>query len=164
MGKKKKYIYYNEGDEDFKVLGDELDEEDKRKYNAEEGLVEIPEKLLEKFERIRDLVLFRYGSTGCIEAVRKVVTCKGYFPVYLVKSVTTFVAVDSVSKDDGVFRDCTLAPAGLSVRKIAKLFHLSGKVLYAHGLDGVQLSPDVTVTENNNILKITTSEATKSTE
>jgi len=30
-GKKKKYIYYNEGDDDFKVLGDELDEEDKKK-------------------------------------------------------------------------------------------------------------------------------------
>jgi len=163
-GKKKKYIYYKDGDDNFKVKGEELDEEDKKKYDTNDPLEEIPEKTREKFEKIRDAVLYRYGSTGCVQAVEKVVQSRGYFAVYLVKSTSTFTALDSVSKDDGAFRDCVLAPPGLSIRKIAKLFHLGGKVLFAHGTDGVQLSPDVIVTEKNNILRITTSEAPKSSD
>jgi hypothetical protein len=50
--------------------------------------------LVETFEKIKDNVFYRYGSTGCAEAIRSIVKKVNYFPVYFVDNIGKFNAVD----------------------------------------------------------------------
>jgi ribosome-binding ATPase YchF (GTP1/OBG family) len=43
-------------------------------------------------EKIRDLVLFRYGATGVQDAIKKAVEVKGYIPVYPVRNLNKFTS------------------------------------------------------------------------
>lgn len=45
-----------------------------------------------RLEKIRDLVLFRYGATGVQDAIKKAVEIKGYIPVYPVKNLNKFTS------------------------------------------------------------------------
>jgi len=138
--RKKKYIYYNEGDDDFVLLGEEVDTE---KYNTAVPLVKVPAQLLETLRKTRDMVLFRYGSTGCVEVIDMVIKTRNFFPVFLVDSLTKFTAHDSTSLSDGVFRDVALVPQGYTLRQVAKVFDIPGAVLFGHSTDGIQIGQDL---------------------
>eukprot|EP01125_Pyxidicula_operculata_P016387 TRINITY_DN5627_c0_g1_i2.p1 TRINITY_DN5627_c0_g1~~TRINITY_DN5627_c0_g1_i2.p1 ORF type:complete len:262 (-),score=46.23 TRINITY_DN5627_c0_g1_i2:44-829(-) len=120
--KKKGFIYYEEGSDDFKMHG-EPDTDGL-------GLKPIPENTKEKLQKIRDMVLFRYGSTGCVEAIQTVIKKTNFFPVYLVGNMNKFTASDGTP---GVFRDGMLVPAGSTVSHIARAFGFRDRpVLYAY--------------------------------
>jgi hypothetical protein len=48
--------------------------------------------LRHRLEKIRDLVLFRYGATGVQDAIKKAVDVKGYIPVYPVRNLNKFTS------------------------------------------------------------------------
>eukprot|EP01124_Arcella_intermedia_P000044 TRINITY_DN10023_c0_g1_i1.p1 TRINITY_DN10023_c0_g1~~TRINITY_DN10023_c0_g1_i1.p1 ORF type:complete len:375 (-),score=65.57 TRINITY_DN10023_c0_g1_i1:34-1158(-) len=149
----KNYIYYNEGDDDFVMYGEEIPTD--KKYVITGPLVKPPEKAAQSLQKLRNMVLFRYGSTGCVDVINSIIKERKFFPVYLVDSTTKFTAFDSTDKADGVFRDVALIPQGYTLRQIAKVFDLPGTVLFGHGVDGIQMGPDQPVSPTNNILKIT---------
>jgi len=151
--RKKSYIYYNEGDDDFVLLGEEPDKE---KYDTSVRLAKPPAQMLEMLEKTRDMVLFRYGSTGCVDVIDMVIKTRSFFPVYIVNSLSKFTSHDSTSPKDGVFRDVVLVPQGYSLRQVAKAFDIPGTVLYGCGTDGIQIGPDQVLAPGNNILKIYT--------
>jgi len=76
----KRIINYYEGDEDFQMKGEPHRRNVFNNYAAasssgEDDLIEAPEKSKEQLLKIRDL-LFRYGSTGCHEVIKKVLAAR----------------------------------------------------------------------------------------
>ncbi|KAJ2337477.1 hypothetical protein GGH91_005080, partial [Coemansia sp. RSA 2671] len=102
---KQRYISYETGSDDFSTDAP--------------GLKPLDEKAGRRLETIRDLVLFRYGSTGVQEAIVKAVDALGYIPVFPVKSLSTFGA----PQQGAAFRDCVLVRPGTTVREFAKKLH-----------------------------------------
>jgi hypothetical protein len=43
-----------------------------------------------RLDKIKDMVLLRYGSTGVQEAIKKAVNMKGLIPVFPVKNIHNF--------------------------------------------------------------------------
>jgi len=48
--------------------------------------------LKEKLERIRDLILLRYNSTGVQDAIKDAVSMAGLVPVYPVRNIHNFTS------------------------------------------------------------------------
>lgn len=77
-------IRYTEGSETFATAEDEEDSSD------DTPLKKLDEKTKARLEKVRDLVLFRYGSTGVQDAIKKAVECKQLIAVYPVKNIHNF--------------------------------------------------------------------------
>jgi ribosome-binding ATPase YchF (GTP1/OBG family) len=56
------------------------------------NLKPLDEKTKARLEKVKDLVLFRYGSTGIQDAISKAVETKELIPVYPVKSIHNFTS------------------------------------------------------------------------
>jgi ribosome-binding ATPase YchF (GTP1/OBG family) len=65
----------------------------------------MDEKLKGRLENLRDMVLFRFGSTGVVQVLTRAGELLGLVPVFPVKNVHTYGAT---SADGRVFRDCVL--------------------------------------------------------
>jgi len=72
-----------------------------------------------RLEKIKDLVLYRYGSTGVQEAINVAVKHKKMIPFYWVKNLNTY----QCDRTDGVFRDCTLVREGTTVREVFNMIY-----------------------------------------
>ncbi len=72
-----------------------------------------------RIEKVQDLVLYRYGSTGVQDVVLKAVEVLGLVPAFPVKSLTTFANTNG----KGVFRDCVLLWPGTTVLEFADIVH-----------------------------------------
>eukprot|EP01133_Synstelium_polycarpum_P011495 gene11495-13407_t len=119
------YIQYKEGDDNFFT------------NETIPTLKECDEKLTMRLEKLKDLVLFRYGSTGVQEAIKIAVELKRFIPVYPVKNLKSL----SCDKTGGsVLRDCFLVPRGTEVREFAGIMHpdLEKHYLYAEGILGTR--------------------------
>lgn len=117
-------VVYRTGDDDF-VINESVDM-----------------KTRQRLENLRDLVLFRYGSTGTQETIVKAVEALGYMPVYPVKSLR-------------LFPDCMLVREGTTVGELAnKLFDADKEYVGAETVGGIQLAEDeALVVGKNNIVK-----------
>eukprot|EP01126_Amoeba_proteus_P060716 TRINITY_DN8067_c0_g1_i5.p1 TRINITY_DN8067_c0_g1~~TRINITY_DN8067_c0_g1_i5.p1 ORF type:complete len:288 (-),score=36.99 TRINITY_DN8067_c0_g1_i5:92-955(-) len=155
---KNNYIYYCPGDQNFKMFGEELEPSELVRYDTSKSLKPPPETISGKLLKIRDSVLFRYGTTGVLEVLEQVISSKKCFPVYFVDSLTKFSACDDQTQEAGVFRDCVLIPQGTTVKQSTKMvYHLGtqNKILFAHDQFNSQLSASHVVTPQGNILKLT---------
>lgn len=72
--------------------------------------------------------MFRYGSTGVQEAIKKAVHTKGYFPAYPVKNIHKFTC----DRTTHVFRDCILLPPGTTMREFAHIIDQNLEKYFAH--------------------------------
>jgi ribosome-binding ATPase YchF (GTP1/OBG family) len=59
-----------------------------------------------RIENLRDLVLYRFGSTGVHQVLSRAAELLGLTPVFPVRNMSTFSSGDG--RDGGVFRDCVL--------------------------------------------------------
>lgn len=85
------------------------------------GLKEMDEKLRNRLENLKDMVLFRFGSTGVVQVLARAADLLGLVPVFSVRSIATFGSGGgSTAGGDGkVFRDCVLVK-----RFVSSLFFL----------------------------------------
>ncbi|KAJ2705164.1 hypothetical protein FB645_002644 [Coemansia sp. IMI 203386] len=149
---KQGFIRYETGDDDFAT------------HQEDASLKPMDEKMSRRLENIRDLVLFRYGSTGVQETVCRAVDVLGYVPVYPVKSVANFGASsgDNTSSS-AAFQDCVLVKPGTTVREFAKKLHsvaIDKGYAGAETVGNIQLAEDdVIVPGKNNIIKYFVSSA-----
>lgn len=140
------YIRYTEGSEFFDTAEDET--------NPPEGLPPLKPldaKTKARLEKVKDLVLFRYGSTGVKDAISRAVESRGLIPVYPVKSIhnftcdgyicTTYVN-DIVNRTKGVFRDCLLIFPKTTVREFCGMLssEMEKHFLYAEGANGQRVN------------------------
>lgn len=70
------------------------------------GLKELDEKLKEKIENLKDMVLYRFGSTGVVEVLSRASKLLGLVPVFPVRNIHSFGS--GAAGQQAVFRDCVL--------------------------------------------------------
>lgn len=99
---KQGYIRYAEGADYFDTRDDLIEAGDRDGG----GLKEMDEKLKTRIENLKDLVLFRFGSTGVIQALSRAADLLGLVPIFPVRNVHTFGSGSAGST--AVFRDCVL--------------------------------------------------------
>lgn len=114
----------------------------------------MDEKQKMRLEKINDLILLRYGTTGVQDAIKKAVEIKNLTPIYPVKSLHNFTCDGSKA----VFQDCMLIYPHTTVREFTGMLssEMEKHFLYAEGLSGQRMGEDEELTAENNIIKITT--------
>ncbi|OLY81288.1 putative GTP-binding protein [Smittium mucronatum] len=154
---KQNYIIYNTGDEDFISLEDDPSLSDR--------LVSFDNNVADELERIRDLVLYRYFSTGTQQAIIKAVETLNMIPVYPVKKIPTILPNSSpedfskVNGEKSIFRDVILVKSGTTVKQFAEILgdDFAKNFNGAESIGGLQLGEDdVIVPGKNNVISIKT--------
>ncbi|KAI9319173.1 45.2 kDa GTP-binding protein [Dichotomocladium elegans] len=127
---KQKYIKYVEAT-DIVETKEDLPDSD---------LKPMDDKLRGRVEKVQDLVLYRYGSTGVQEVLEKAVEMLGVVPTYPVKSLASFGSATSTKA--GAFKDCILVWPNTTVRTFAKVVHpeIDRYYLYAETIGGLRVN------------------------
>ena len=142
---KQKMIFYHEGTDMFDTSAER------------DGLTEMDEKTRARLERVQDLVLFRYGSTGVQECLQTVVKVLGLVPVFPVKNVNNFSS-STGARQGGVFRDCFFVRPYTTMRQLAAMLsaEIDKNYLYAETVGNVRLGEEDVITLENNIVSFRT--------
>ncbi|KAL9118987.1 MAG: hypothetical protein Q9187_004461, partial [Circinaria calcarea] len=120
------------------------------------GLKELDEKLKTRIENLKDLVLYRFGSTGVVQVLSRAAELLGLVPVFPVKNIHSFGAggvagAGAVAGTQGpVFRDCVLVKRGTTVKDCARKIIGDAPLAYVEGAGGVRVSEEEVVTVGKN--------------
>ena len=137
---KQGFVKYTEGGEYVDTRDDLIEMGD-----PEGGsLKEMDEKLRTRIENLRDMVLFRFGSTGVVQVLSRAAELLGLVPVFPVKNVNAF-GPNAVSSQGPVFRDCVLVKKGTTVKDCARKVVGDAPLAYVEGVGGVRVSEDEVV-------------------
>lgn len=130
------YIKYDSGTEFVDTIDDLPDS----------GLKPIDDKLRNRLDNIRDLVLYRFGSTGVVQLLQVAADVLQLVPMYPVRNIHTYTG----GSGDQVFRDCILVKKGTSVVSGART--IMGDVTIAHieGVGGGRVSEEDTIDVGKN--------------
>lgn len=138
---KQGYIKYREGDEYLDTREDLIDQ------GQEDGggLKELDEKLKTRIENLKDMVLYRFGSTGVVQVLSRAAELLGLVPVFPVRNVHTYGS-GSGSGGGGaggpVFRDCVLVKKGSSVGDVARKIMGDAPVAFIEGDGGRRVAEE----------------------
>ena len=99
---KQGYIKYVEGSEFLDTREDLIEQGD----SEGGGLKEMDEKLKTRIENLKDMVLYRFGSTGVVQVLSRAAELLGLVPIFPVRNVHTFGSGSAGA--NMVFRDCVL--------------------------------------------------------
>ncbi|KAL9132166.1 MAG: hypothetical protein Q9217_000100 [Psora testacea] len=103
------------------------------------GLKELDEKLRTRIENLKDMVLYRFGSTGVVQVLSRAAELLGLVPVFPVKNIHGF---GSGTASNAVFRDCVLVKKGTTVRDCARKVMGDAPLAYVEGAGAVRVSED----------------------
>jgi ribosome-binding ATPase len=130
---KQKYIRYHEGSEIVETRQDLIDDGDPEGG----GLKVMDDKLATRLENLKDMVLFRFGSTGVVQVLSKAAEVLGLVPVFPVKNVGTFGAGDGK-----VFRDCVLVKKGSTVGDVYRKVMGDAPLAFVEAVGGIRVSEE----------------------
>ncbi|DAA74530.1 TPA_exp: GTP binding protein [Trichophyton benhamiae CBS 112371] len=103
------------------------------------GLKEMDEKLKNRVENLKDLVLYRFGSTGVVQVLSRAAELLGLVPVFPVRNVHTFA---SGATGNAVFRDCVLVNKNSTVGDVARKVMGDVPIAFVEGAEGTRISED----------------------
>jgi ribosome-binding ATPase YchF (GTP1/OBG family) len=106
---KQGFVKYVEGSEFVDTRQDLIDAGDP----TGGGLKELDDKLTTRIENLKDMVLYRFGSTGVVQVLSRAAELLGLVPVFPVRNISTFSSGSASST--AVFRDCVLVKRGSTV-------------------------------------------------
>ncbi|KAH8170647.1 50S ribosome-binding GTPase domain-containing protein [Sarocladium implicatum] len=141
---KQGYIKYVEGSEFVDTREDLIEQGDPDGG----GLKELDEKNRTRIENLKDMVLYRHGSTGVVQVLAKAAELLGLVPVFPVRNVSTFTSGASESKI--VFRDCVLVKKGSTVGDVARKVMGDAPIAYVEGFGNIRVSEDDLVAVGKN--------------
>jgi ribosome-binding ATPase len=143
---KQGYIKYREGDEYLDTREDliEQGEEDGG------GLKELDEKLKTRIENLKDMVLYRFGSTGVVQVLSRAADVLGLVPVFPVKNVHTYGSGSGSGSGGAVFRDCVLVKKGSTVGDVARKIMGDAPVAFIEGDGGRRVAEEQLVAVGKN--------------
>ncbi len=141
---KQGYIKYTEGSEFVDTREDLIANGDPDGG----GLKEMDDKNKNRIENLKDMVLYRFGSTGVVQVLSKAADLLGLVPVFPVRNVTTFGSGATDSK--AVFRDCVLVKKGSTVADVARKCMGDAPIAFVEGIGSTRVSEDDTVTVGKN--------------
>lgn len=127
-----KYIKYDSGTE-FVDTKDDLPDDPELKP--------LDEKIRKRIDNIRDLVLYRFGSTGVVQLLQAAADVLDLVPVYPVRNVHSFTGGSGTE----VFRDCVLVKRGTAVASVAKKIMGDVTIAMIEGVDGTRVGEEDTV-------------------
>ena len=110
------------------------------------GLRPLDEKLAARIESIRDLVLFRFGSTGVTQLLQAAARLLDLVPVFPVRNIHTF------GSGLGVFPDCVLVKRGTQVGVVARRIMGDVTIAAIEGVGGRVGEEDTVDAGKNDIL------------
>lgn len=132
-----KFIKYDLGTEFIDTIDD---------LGPESGLRPLDDKVRNRIENIRDLVLYRFGSTGVIQLLQAAADLLQLVPVYPVRNINTFAG----GLGDLVFRDCVLVKRGSTVISVARKIMGDVTIAAIEGVGGIRIGEDDTVDAGKN--------------
>ncbi len=141
---KQGFVRYVEGSEFVDTREDllEVGEEDGG------GLKELDEKLRTRIENLKDMVLYRFGSTGVVQVLSRAAELLGLVPVFPVRNIHGFRS--GAAGSNAVFRDCVLVKKGTTVRDCARKVMGDAPLAYVEGAGGIRVSEDEIVEVGKN--------------
>ena len=114
------------------------------------GLKELDDKLRARVENLRDLVLYRFGSTGVVQVLSRAAELLGLVPVFPVRNINTFAA-GGAGVGGAVFRDCVLVKRGTTVGEVARKVVGDAPVAYVEGVGGRVAEEEVVAVGRNDV-------------
>ncbi|KAK0668826.1 P-loop containing nucleoside triphosphate hydrolase protein [Cercophora samala] len=138
---KQGYIRYTEGSEFVDTREDLIADGDPDGG----GLKELDEKNKNRIENLKDMVLYRFGSTGVVHVLTKAAEILGLVPVFPVRNIATFGAGgvgEGMGSNKGVFRDCVLVKKGSTVGDVARKVMGDAPIAYIEGAGGLRVAED----------------------
>lgn len=139
---KQGYVRYVEGSE-FVDTRDDLIEQGEADGG---GLKECDEKLKTRIENLKDMVLYRFGSTGVVQVLSRAADVLGLVPVFPVKNTHTFGAAST----GPVFRDCVLVKKNSTVSDVARKIMGDAPINFIEGEGGRRVAEDAVVSVGKN--------------
>ncbi|MCJ1230926.1 hypothetical protein MMC12_007600 [Toensbergia leucococca] len=141
---KQGFVKYVEGSDIVETREDLLENGESDGGN----LKEADEKLKTRIENLKDMVLFRFGSTGVVQVLARAAEILGLVPVFPVRNIHAFGS--GLSSTGPVFRDCVLVMRGTSVKECARKIMGDAPLAYVEGAGGVRVSEDEIVAVGKN--------------
>jgi len=145
---KQGYVRYVEGSEFVDTRDDLLEQGDP----AANDLKECDEKLKSRIENLKDMVLYRFGSTGVVQVLSRAADVLGLVPVFPVKNIHTFgsAGVGGSGATGPVFRDCVLIKKGSTVSDVARKIMGDAPINFIEGEGGRRVAEDAIVSVGKN--------------
>lgn len=141
---KQGYIRYTEGSEFVDTREDLIADGDPDGG----GLKELDEKNRNRIENLKDMVLYRFGSTGVVQVLSKAAEILGLVPVFPVRNSTSFASGAADSK--AVFRDCVLVKKNTTVADVGRKLMGDAPIAYIEGAGGQRVAEDQIVSVGKN--------------
>ena len=116
------------------------------------GLKELDEKLKTRIENLKDMVLYRFGSTGVNQVLTRASEVLGLVPVFPVRNIGTFGGGEAGASAEraAVFRDCVLVKKGSTVGDVYRKVMGDAPLAYVETTGGVRVSEDDEVVGGKN--------------
>ena len=143
---KQGYIKYREGADIVDTRDDLIEAGDPEGG----GLKELDEKLRNRLENMKDMVLYRFGSTGVVQVLSRAAEMLGLVPVFPVRNVHTFGSGSGASSSNAVFRDCVLVKKESTVGDVGRKIMGDSPIVYVEGAGGTRVSEDQIVAVGKN--------------
>ncbi|ETI20533.1 hypothetical protein G647_08570 [Cladophialophora carrionii CBS 160.54] len=134
---KQGYIKYKEGAEYLDTREDLIEQGDPDGG----GLKEMDDKLAQRIENLKDMVLYRFGSTGVVQVLTRAAALLGLVPVFPVKNIHTYGS-GGTSGTAAVFRDCVLVKKGSTVADVARKVMGDAPIAFIEGDGGRRVAED----------------------
>ncbi len=144
---KQGFVKYVEGSEFVDTREDLMDSGDPDGG----GLKELDEKLKTRIENLKDMVLYRFGSTGVVQVLSRAAELLGLVPVFPVRNIHGFGAGPG---SNAVFKDCVLVKKGTTVSDCARKIMGDAPLAYVEGAGGVRVSEDEIVEVGKNDVRL----------
>lgn len=113
----------------------------------------MDEKLHTRVENCKDMVLYRFGSTGVVEVLSragKMLGLVGIFPVKNIHSLGGGVKGGGEDREQKVFRDCVLVKKGTTVGEVGRKIMGDVPIAFVETVGGVRVSDEDTVEVGRN--------------
>ncbi|KZF23655.1 GTP-binding protein [Xylona heveae TC161] len=141
---KQNFVKYTEGSEFVDTREDLIEMGDP----TGGGLKEMDEKLKQRIENLKDMVLYRFGSTGVVQVLSRASELLGLVPVFPVRNVHTFAS--GTAGSNAVFRDCVLVKKNSTVKDVARKVMGDAPIAYTEGSGGTRVGEDDIVAVGKN--------------
>ncbi|KAK8209332.1 P-loop containing nucleoside triphosphate hydrolase protein [Phyllosticta capitalensis] len=114
------------------------------------GLKEMDEKLKQRIENLKDMVLYRFGSTGVVQVLSRAAELLGLVPVFPVRSIHGFGAGGQGAAAQAAFRDCVLVKKGSTVGDVYRKVMGDAPLAFVETVGGVRVGEDDLVAVGKN--------------
>ncbi|OAP55234.1 hypothetical protein AYL99_10207 [Fonsecaea erecta] len=133
---KQGYIKYKEGADYLDTREDLIEQGDP----SGGGLKEMDDKLKQRIENLKDMVLYRFGSTGVVQVLTRAAAMLGLVAVFPVKNIHTYGS--GTAGSTAVFRDCVLVNKGSTVADVARKVMGDAPIAFVEGDGGRRIAED----------------------